>query len=116
MAPGESVEGTYDSNCMNFEEFSENIVVTNQPSPDLSPCLQAMWWAKKGDWEEAHSIAQDVHDSDGYWVHAYLHRVEGDLGNAEYWYARAGKPVKTREDLKEEWEQMARVLLSSGGK
>ena len=83
MATGERVEGTHVSNRMNLEEFSENIALTKQPSPELSPCLQAMWWAKKGDWEEAHSIAQEVHDSDGYWVHAYLHRVEGDLGNAD---------------------------------
>ena len=116
MAPGERVEGTHVSNRMNLEEVSDNIALTKQPSLELSPCLQARWWAKKGDWEEAHSIAQEVHDSEGYWVHAYLHRVEGDLGNAEYWYARAGKPVKAREDLNEEWDQMARVLLSSDGK
>ena len=88
----------------------------NNPHPSYLPACRRCGGPKKGDWEEAHSIAQEVHDSEGYWVHAYLHRVEGDLGNAEYWYARAGKPVKAREDLNEEWDQMARVLLSSDGK
>jgi hypothetical protein len=50
------------------------------PAPDLAPTLAAMWWAAKGDWHKAHSIAQDEATSDGAWVHAYLHRVEGDLG------------------------------------
>ena len=100
----------------NVSEFLRDLQEKGKPHETLPVHLQALWWAKKGDWEEAHSIAQEVHDSEGYWVHAYLHRVEGDLGNAEYWYARAGKPVKAREDLNEEWDQMARGLLSSDGK
>ena len=51
---------------------------------------------QKGNWEKAHNIAQDIETNDGSWIHAYLHRVEGDLGNAAYWYRRAGKSVKTR--------------------
>ena len=76
---------------MKVEEFLKNITESDHPSSDLSAPLQAMWWAKKGDWERAHSIAQEVHDPSGSWVHAYLHRVEGDLGNASYWYARRGQ-------------------------
>ena len=59
----------------------------------------------------AHDIAQDVESSDGSWVHAYLHRVEGDLGNAGYWYRRANKPVKTSDNLDEEWTEISRTLL-----
>jgi hypothetical protein len=65
------------------------------PAPDLSPSLAALWWASKGDWDKAHAIVQDEGGVDAAWVHAYLHRVEGDLGNAGYWYRRAGQPVAT---------------------
>ena len=54
------------------------------------PPLAALWWAAKGNWDEAHKIVQDEETADAAWVHAYLHRVEGDLGNAGYWYRRAG--------------------------
>nr|WP_218625895.1 hypothetical protein [Bradyrhizobium sp. dw_411] len=83
------------------------------PAPDLAPTLAAMWWAAKGDWNKAHSIAQDEETSEGSWVHAYLHRVEGDLGNAGYWYRRAGKPV-ANGPLEAEWEQIVQSLLGSG--
>ncbi len=75
--------------------------------------LAALWWAAKGDWDQAHEIVQDEDDADAAWVHAYLHRVEGDLGNAGYWYRRAGKPVATGP-LETEWEQMVSALLVSG--
>ena len=57
------------------------------PAPQLGAPLAALWWAAKGNWDEAHKIAQDQHTPDSAWVHAYLHRVEGDLGNAGYWCA-----------------------------
>jgi hypothetical protein len=82
------------------------------PAPDLAPMLAAMWWAAKGDWDKAHSIAQDHKTSDAAWVHAYLHRVEGDLGNAGYWYRQAGKPVASGP-LEAEWEQIVQALLAS---
>lgn len=66
---------------------------------------------KKGDWEMAHNVAQEVESSDGSWVHAYLHRVEGDLGNAAYWYRRANRPVKTSENLDEEWTELTVAML-----
>ena len=59
----------------------------------------------------AHNVAQEVESSDGSWVHAYLHRVEGDLGNAAYWYRRANKPVKTSENLDEEWTELTVAML-----
>ena len=63
------------------------------PAPSLEPPLAALWWAAKGNWDAAHKIVQDEQTTEAAWVHAYLHRVEGDLGNAGYWYRQAGKPV-----------------------
>ncbi len=80
------------------------------PAPDLAAPLAALWWAAKGNWDQAHSIAQDEAGADGSWVHAYLHRVEGDLGNAGYWYRQAGKPVAT-DAIETEWERMVLTLL-----
>ena len=81
-------------------------------APNLDAPLAAMWWAAKGDWNKAHAIAQDEDTSDAAWVHAYLHRVEGDIGNAGYWYRQAGKPVATGA-LEAEWEEIVGVLLGS---
>jgi len=84
-----------------------------EPAPELGAPLAALWWAAKGNWNEAHKIAQDQHTADAAWVHAYLHRVEGDLGNAGYWYRQAGKPVATGS-LETEWELMVSALLGGG--
>ena len=80
------------------------------PPQGLTAPLQALWWDGKGDWEQAHNIAQDIENNTGSWIHAYLHRKEGDRSNAAYWYARAGKsmPFST---LEEEWEHIAAALL-----
>ena len=83
------------------------------PAPDLAPALAAMWWAAKGNWDKAHSIAQDQETSEAAWVHAYLHRVEGDLGNAGYWYRQAGKPAASGP-LEAEWDQIVQSLLGRG--
>lgn len=80
------------------------------PALDLAAPLVALWWAAKGNWDQAHRIAQDEAGADGAWVHAYLHRVEGDLGNAGYWYRQAGKPVAT-DAIETEWERMVLSLL-----
>ena len=84
-----------------------------KPAPSLEPPLAALWWAAKGQWDEAHKLVQDEAGADSAWVHAYLHRVEGDLGNAGYWYRRAGKPVASGP-LEGEWEQIVQALLGSG--
>ena len=76
---------------MQFDEFI-NSTKEDAPPQSLSEPLQAMWYARKGDWETAHNIAQSISSELGSWIHAYLHRVEGDLSNADYWYKRAGKP------------------------
>ena len=85
----------------------------DNPPEGLSIYLQALWWDKKGDWDRSHDIAQDAGSKEGDWIHAYLHRVEGDLGNAGYWYRRAGKPAKGKESLREEWEELASFFLAS---
>ena len=82
------------------------------PPPDLSAPLAALWWAAKGDWDQAHRIVQDESSREAAWVHAYLHRVEGDLGNAGYWYRQAGRPVAT-DSLQAEWDRIAATLLGS---
>ena len=76
---------------MQFDEFI-NSTKEDAPPQSLSEPLQAMWHARKADWETAHNIAQSISTELGSWIHAYLHRVEGDLSNAGYWYKRAGKP------------------------
>ncbi|UPK32227.1 hypothetical protein IVB18_28505 [Bradyrhizobium sp. 186] len=82
------------------------------PAPDLSAPLAGLWWAAKGDWDQAHKIVQDDSSRDAAWVHAYLHRVEGDLGNAGYWYRQAGQPT-AKDSLQAEWERIAATLLGS---
>jgi hypothetical protein len=98
---------------VNLADFKASLSGT-APAPGLDAPLAALWWAGKGKWEEAHRIAQDEATADGAWVHAYLHRVEGDLGNAGYWYRQAGKPVAA-ETLEVEWERIAAELLREGG-
>lgn len=80
------------------------------PPGDLSVELRALWHAAKGDWDAAHKLVQDRKSSDAAWVHAYLHRVEGDLSNAGYWYYRAGRP-RQNGALDAEWSAIATALL-----
>ena len=84
-----------------------------EPAPGLEPPLAALWWAAKGQWDQAHKIVQDEASADAAWVHAYLHRVEGDLGNASYWYREAGQPV-AKDSLEAEWERIVSALLNPG--
>ncbi len=97
-------------NGMTIEEFTDS--ATNEPAPpsEVPEKLKALWWARRGDWERAHRIAQDIASKDGSWVHAYLHRVKGDDSNAGYWYSRAGKP-HPEESLDTEWEQIVSMFL-----
>src|ERR1700759_724627 len=84
-----------------------------QPHPPatLPPLLAALWWEAKGDWNQAHEIAQAENGADAAWVHAYLHRKEGDASNAGYWYRQAGQPPCTLP-LEKEWEQIVSALVS----
>lgn len=78
----------------------------------LSAPLRALWADASGDWEAAHRFVQDDDSTEGAWVHAYLHRKEGDISNAGYWYSRAGKPHFSGS-LEEEWEELAKALLAA---
>ena len=80
------------------------------PPAGLSQALQALWWAEKGDWHKAHECAQAQEDATGAWVHACLHREEGDLANAGYWYALADKQVAAGP-LAAERDEIVRALL-----
>jgi hypothetical protein len=82
-----------------------------EPPAGLSEPLRALWHDGHGDWDKAHQIAQEIDDEAGAWIHAYLHRKEGDLGNAAYWYRRARQPVAT-DDLGAEWSRIVTVLLT----
>ena len=82
------------------------------PAPGLSAPLAALWWAANSNWDAAHRIVQDEDDASSAWVHAYLHRVEGDLGNAGYWYRRAGQPAASGT-METEWERIASALLAA---
>jgi hypothetical protein len=87
-------------------------IAQSEPPAGLSLALQALWWAEKGDWQKAHQCAQAQDDAVGAWVHACLHREEGDLANAGYWYARAGKPAATAP-LAVERDEIACALLGT---
>lgn len=97
-------------NRMKQAEFVSSIESSPEPLATLSTELQSLWWLKKGDWNKAHDLAQDAGTKQGDWVHAHLHRVEGDLGNADYWYSRAGKPV-CRDELSKEWHEITAELF-----
>ncbi len=96
---------------MTFQEFKSSLD-QDTPPVALNRAQLALWQAGKGDWNGSHATTQEAGDADVDWVHAYLHREEGDLNNAGYWYRRAGKPVST-VSLQEEWDAIAQVLLSN---
>jgi hypothetical protein len=94
---------------MSIQEFNATLSLSDPPA-GLSPLLQALWYDANGNWDAAHDVAQDVHSPQGSWVHAYLHRKEGDPGNASYWYHRANKPM-SQKSLKDEWTEIVSALL-----
>ena len=77
----------------------------------LSPEAKALWYTKKGDWEAAHEIAQEIETPMGSWLHALMHLIEGDLGNARYWFVEAGRPVKKPSQIDELWDEIAEEVL-----
>jgi hypothetical protein len=81
------------------------------PPAGLAGPVEGLWWAAKGDWDRAHKIVQDDESREAAWVHAYLHRVEGDLPNATYWYRAAGQPV-AQGTLENEWSAIVAALLA----
>lgn len=94
---------------MDLTEFRASTEAA-EPPPGLSLPLQTLWWEAKGDWKRAHACAQEDRTPSGSVVHAYLHRVEGDLSNAAGWYSRSGRPPATGP-LAEEWAALVSEFL-----
>ncbi len=94
---------------MQFQTFQQSIKDSTPPA-NISVYLQAMWYDAHDDWDTAHHLVNDLEDSTACWLHAYLHRKEGDIGNADYWYRRANKKRPT-VSLQEEWEMIVQALL-----
>jgi hypothetical protein len=96
---------------MSLDEFVKSVQAA-RPSPQLSDTLTSLWWDKKGNWDKAHAIAQEIPTVQGSAVHAYLHREEGVLWNADYWYSRAGRQ---RPDipLEQEWQRLVEEMLAN---
>ena len=94
---------------VNAADFTASLTGAAPPSGLTGP-LEGLWWAAKGDWDRAHKIVQDDDSRGAAWVHAYLHRVEGDLPNASYWYRTASQPIAGGA-LEDEWAEIVKVLL-----
>jgi hypothetical protein len=92
---------------MTLQEFRDSLSTDDPPS---HVALAGLWWDAKGDWTHAHESAQQDEGPAGAWVHAYLHRKEGDTSNARYWYGRAGKPP-ANESFDQEWAEIVESLL-----
>ncbi|GHA72000.1 hypothetical protein [Pontibacter akesuensis] len=95
---------------MNLQSFKESLQASSPPA-GASVYLQALWYAAKGDWNKAHVLIQDLPDQNAAWIHAYLHREEGDTWNADYWYRKAGRK-RAEVTLQEEWENIAAALIA----
>lgn len=94
---------------MDFNSFKKS-VNDEYPSPGVNGLLKAMWYTANNEWNAAHRIAQENDSIYGSWVHAYLHREEGDTGNASYWYAQAGK-MMPETSLESEWDEITKELI-----
>lgn len=98
---------------MTAEELSNSAANDPAPAATMSPAAKALWYARAGKWDTAHDLCNEVPGKPGSWIHAWLHREEGDLGNAAYWYARAEKPMPPIHiTLDQEWLTIASELLS----
>jgi len=93
----------------NYNEFKSTVHLQNPPE-DWPVSLQALWWDSKGDWHRAHELADGIIDTIGFWIHGYLHRVEGDIFNAHYWYSRANKTLEAK-NLEVERKEIINSIL-----
>ncbi|MCW3117486.1 MAG: hypothetical protein JWM28_1568 [Chitinophagaceae bacterium] len=93
---------------MSIEEFKTSL--SNSLPGNISVYLESLWYDGTGNWEKSHSTIQDIEDKNAAWIHAYLHRKEGDIWNADYWYKRAGKK-RPAFSLEEEWEELVKAFL-----
>ena len=94
---------------MTFEEFNSSLKQDECP-PSLSGHLKALWHDGKEEWEKAHTVIQEMDDKTAAWIHAYLHRKEGDVWNADYWYSKAGRK-RPAVSLAQEWKDIVITLL-----
>jgi len=97
---------------MKPSELKQSALSDARPPAGLGEAALALWYLKKGDWEKSHAIAQDLHDAHGSWIHALLHLVEGDLGNARYWFAEAGRPSVKPAQAEALWDEIAAEVLA----
>ena len=81
-----------------------------EPPENISVYLKALWYDAKGEWDRSHKLIQEVNDKNAIWIHAYLHRKEGDIGNADYWYRRSGK-TRPSLSVEKEWEELVTALF-----
>ena len=94
---------------MTYDRFTQSLTDALPPK-GITDLLTALWWEKKGDWDKAHIITQEIHTNDASLIHAYLHRREGDLSNANYWYRTAGVSAFIG-GLNKEWGTLVKRLL-----
>jgi hypothetical protein len=90
-------------------EFKTSLTL-DQPTKELPLQLISLWYDGKGDWQKAHAQVDHLKDQESAWVHAYLHRKEGDIWNADYWYNKAGK-IRPNLSLQQEWEELITHFL-----
>jgi hypothetical protein len=93
-------------------ELKQSALKDARPPAGLGEAALALWYLKKGDWEKSHAIAQDLRDAHGAWIHALLHLVEGDLSNARYWFAEAGRPSVKPAQAEALWDEIAAEVLA----
>ena len=98
---------------MTSAELAASATQDSSPPGGLSAEVKALWYAKKGEWEEAHNIAQEIHSPMGSWIHGLLHLIEGDQGNANYWFHKAAKPTRRPGDIDALWGEIATQLLGA---
>ena len=99
---------------MNASEFKSSLA-QKEPPATLEAPLRALWWDARGDWERAHAEVDELETLPGMMVHAYLHRKQGDAGNATYWYHRTGRPSQDRS-FADEWSALLKELLPTSKK
>lgn len=97
---------------MTVDELLQSATTDSQPPTGLSSAVTALWHTKAGNWDAAHDIVNDMHNPVGSWIHAHLHLIEGDLGNAGYWYRKASRPARTQDEIDAEWREIAAEVLA----
>ena len=97
---------------MTVDELLTSAASDPEPPAELYAELESLWHTKAGNWDTAHDIAQDIRTPMGSWIHALLHLIEGDIGNAGYWFRSAGQPVRTADQIEALWHEIATELLA----